>query len=143
MKRNSRPPDPIFQGSEKLYRRYKLDHIVNGSFTGIGLSFKNPPSVNRQKYSEPEDVLFSEASEFTGWGVASFEVREIPTPLPSDNPRYNLSPRHVPLEDNHAHSEIHCEEIPPAGYVEPASTVRKVLRATLAQRIRIEIESSV
>jgi hypothetical protein len=141
MRREGRPEDQKFEGSEKLFRRYKGEHLVYGSFTGLGLSFRNPPSVNREKYSEPQDVLFSEADEFANWGVVSFQVRELPSPLPPDNPRYSFGPRHVPLEDNYAHSEIHCEGIPPAGYVEPASPIRKVLRAMLGQRIKVEIEA--
>ena len=135
MKRNGRPEDPVFEVAEKLFRRYKSDHIVNGSFTGVGLSFKSAPSVTRQRYSRPEDVLFSEADEFENWGVVSLpSARSTPSPLPPENPRYNLGPKHVPLEDNYAHSEIHCEGIPPLGYVEPASPIRKILRATLGQR---------
>jgi hypothetical protein len=143
MKRNGRPEDPVFGGSEKLFRRYKSEHIVNGSFTGVGLSFKNAPSLNRENYSEPKDVLFSETDEFANWGVVSFRVQEIPSPLPPDNPRYNVSPKHIPLEDNYAHTEVHCEGIPAAGYVEPTPAIRKFLRATLGQRIRVEIESRI
>lgn len=143
MRRNGRPVDPIFEGSEKLFRRYTSKHIVSGSFTGLGLSFRNAPSVNRHKYSKAKDVLFSESDEFANWGVVSFEVREIPSPLPPQNPRYHLAPKHVPLEDNYAHSEIHCQGIPPGGYLEPSPAVRKLLRATLGQRIRVEIESRI
>jgi len=60
MKRAGRPEDPVFADVEKLFRRYKSEHIIEGSFTGVGLSFKNAPSLNREKYSEPQDVLFSE-----------------------------------------------------------------------------------
>jgi hypothetical protein len=135
MKRNGRPVDPVFEGSEKLFRRYKSEHIVDGSFTGVGLSFRNAPSVNREKYSRPIDVLFSEAGEFANWGVVSFRVLEIPSPLPPDNPRYELSPKHAPLEENYAHTEVHCEGIPATGYVEPAPAIRKMLRATLRETL--------
>jgi len=30
--------------------------------------------VNREKYSLPEDVLFSETRSYEGWGVLSFRV---------------------------------------------------------------------
>lgn len=143
MKRSGRPEDPVFADAEKLFRRYKSEHIIEGSFSGVGLSFKNAPSLNREKYSEPRDVLFSENEEFAGWGVVSLRVQDIPPALPVENPRYNLAPRHAPLEDNYAHSEIHCQGIPAAGYVEPSSPIRKILRATLGQRIRIEIESEI
>lgn len=143
MRRNGRAEDPVFNGSEKLFRRYKSEHIVDGTFTGVGLSFKNPPSVNREKYSLAEDVLFSESDEFRDWGVVSLRVEDIPHTMPAEKPRYQISPNHVPLEDNYAHSEIRCEGIPPKGYVEPSPGIRKILRATLGQRTKIEIESRI
>jgi hypothetical protein len=144
MKRNGRPVDPIFNGSEKLFRRFRSEHIASGTFTGVGLSFKDDaPSVNRQKYSFPDDVLFTEGGEYANWGVISLRVRDIPSELPDGSPRYRIGPRHDPLEDNYAHSGIHCEGIPAQGYVEPSPAVRKILRATLGQRIKIEIESQV
>jgi hypothetical protein len=143
MRRNGRPEDLVFEGTEKLFRRYRTEHIVSGSFTGVGLSFKNAPSVNREKYSQVTDVLFSETNDFESWGVLSLQAQQIPSPVPPENPRYTLGPKHSPLEDNYAHSEIHCESIPPIGYVEPAPPVRKMLRATLGQRFCIEIQSRV
>ena len=142
MKRNGRAEDALFEPAEKLFRRYKCEHFIAGKFSNMGLSFSNPPSVNRQKYSEPSDVVFSETNEFAEWGVLSFEVQHLPTPVPQDHPEYSLFPRHMPLEDNYAHSEVHCDCVPPSGtYVEPRPAIRKLLRTTLSQRITVEIEA--
>jgi hypothetical protein len=141
MRRKGRAEDPTFEPVEKLFRRYKREHVVGGAFSGVGLSFKTAPSLNREKYSQPQDVLFSEADEFVDWGVVSLQVQHIPVSVPNDHPLYNLFPKHAPLEDNYSHTEIQCVGIPPTGYVEPNPAVRKLLRAVLGQRIIIEIDA--
>jgi hypothetical protein len=78
MKRNGRAEDQDFQATEKLFRRYTRDHYMNGQFSNTGFAFTSPQSVNRQKYSEPVDALYSEADEFVDWGVLSFK-RERPS----------------------------------------------------------------
>jgi hypothetical protein len=144
MKRQGRPVDPEFLPAEKLFRRYQRTHIVDGVFTGVGLSFEDAPSVNRGKYSEAADVLFSEAEEeFAGWGVLSWQVQQIPTSLPEppEQPRFTIGPKHVPLENNYAHSEVHSARVNTEAYCEPDKGIRKILRATLGQRAIIEIEA--
>jgi hypothetical protein len=144
LRRNGRAEDPAFEAAEKLFRRYKRDQFVGGKFSNMGLSLKDPPSVNRQKYSEPSDVIFSEASEFEKWGVLSFQVQHLPRSLPPEAPAHVFSPRHVPLENNYAHSEVHCDRVSPTGaYVEPPPAIRKLFRATLSQRVVIEIEARI
>jgi hypothetical protein len=141
MQRNGRPADPVFALTEKLFRRYKRQHIVGATFSGVGLSFKDAPSLNREKFSRPQDVLFSEADEFANWGVLSFQVQHIPLSLPPEHPLYNLFPKHTPLEDNYSHTELYCVGTRSADYVEPAPAVRKLLRAAISQRITVEIEA--
>jgi len=122
MKRRGRAEDPVFEPVERLFRRYKREHIVGGAFSGVGLSFKDAPSLNREKYSKPQDALFSEADEFVDWGVVSFQVQQIPPSVPPERPLYNLFPKHAPLEDNYSHTEVHCVRIPSSGYVEPQTS---------------------
>jgi hypothetical protein len=141
MKRNGRPEDPVFEPTEKLFRRYKRQHVVGGAFSGVGLSFKDAPSLNREKYSQPQDVLFSETDEFANWGVLSFQVQHIPPSFPPEHPQYTLFPKHTPLEDNYSHTELYCVGTPSAGYIEPGPAVRKLLRAALSQKITVEIEA--
>jgi hypothetical protein len=140
MRRKGRSEDQSFDAREKLFRRYARAHYMNGQFSNTGFAFTSPHSVNRQKYSEPTDALFSEADEFAQWGVLSFKVVDLPTLFPPDDPRYSFFPKHAPLEDNYAHSEVWCDSLPPTGrYVKPSKGTRKLFRAVLSQRVVVEI----
>jgi hypothetical protein len=144
MKRNGRAEDQIFDANEKLFRRYTRAHYVNGQFSNTGFAFNSPQSVNRQKYSELADALFSETDDFANWGVLSFKVGDLPVLFPPDAPRYSFYPRHVPMEDNYAHSEVWCDSIPATGgYVKPSSGTRKLFRTVLSQRVVVEIVAAV
>jgi len=144
MRRNGRPEDQAFQATEKLFRRYTRAHYMNGQFSNTGFAFDSPQSVNREKYSEITDVLFSETEEFANWGVLSFMVKDLPSSFPSDDPRYTFFPMHVPMEDNFAHSEVWCDNVPPTGvYLKPSKSVRKLFRTLLSQRIVVEIVATV
>jgi hypothetical protein len=145
MLRNGRAPDAEFQPTEKLFRRYKREHFIDGRFSNMGLSFTNPPSVNREKYSQPSDAIFSEADEFLNWGVLSFQAQHLPAAFPTDRPAYSFFPHHVPLENNYSHSEVGCDTIPPSGtyQVPQPPGMRKLFRTTLSQRITIEIEAQI
>lgn len=144
MKRNERAEDQDFRATEKLFRRYTREHYINGQFSNTGFAFTSPQSVNRQKYSEPTDVLFSETDEFAEWGVLSFKCEDLPESFPPDDPQYTFFAKHVPMEDNYAHSEVWCDGRPATGeYVRPSKQLRKLFRAALSQRIVIEIAATV
>lgn len=87
-------------------------HYINGQFSNTGLSFDSPPSVNREKYSQPQDVLFSETDEFANWGVLSFRVSDLPSAFPVEYSQYSFFPKHIPMEDNFSHSEVWSDSIP-------------------------------
>jgi hypothetical protein len=91
MKRNGRAEDQEFQATEKLFRRYMREHYVNGQFSNTGFAFTSPQSVNREKYAEPADVLFSEMDEFADWGVLSFKCEDLPNSFPPENPQYKFA----------------------------------------------------
>jgi hypothetical protein len=136
MYRNGRPEDQVFDGAELLCRRYVQEHLINGQFSPAGFSFKTSgPSVNRQKYSDPEDVLFLPDGTFCDeCGVLEFAVWNIPARIQGGQSAYVFSPRHVPEDLNYAHSEIWCDsEEPTGGCVEPTRAVKKKLRAILGQ----------
>lgn len=142
MMRNGREEDTVFEPTEKLFRRYNREHFIDGKFSNMGFSFKSPPSVNREKYGEASDVIFSETDKFAKWGVLSFQAQYVSVALPPDRPEYTFFPKHVPLEINYAHSEVYCVAGSAMGaYVEPRSAVRKLFRATLSQRVVIEVEA--
>lgn len=136
MRRNGRAEDQIFGATEKLFRRYTRAHYMNGQFSNTGFAFTSPQSVNRHKYSEISDALFSETNEFANWGVLSFKAEDLPASFPPDEPRYGFFPKHVPMEDNYAHSEVWCDSLPVTGsYIKPSSGIRKLFRTVLSQRI--------
>ncbi|SRR6266478_3817669 len=142
MLRNGRPVDQDFQPVEKLFRRYAADHLIDGKFSPMGLSFDAPPSVNRQKFSESQDVLFSETNEFANWGVWSVKVGEL-SAFPETEPAFSFYPKHAPMEDNYAHSEVWSDQIPSTGsYAKPSKSVRKLFRTFLCQKIVVEIVAS-
>lgn len=60
-------------------------------------------SVNRGKYSSPRDVL---RPTDTGWGVATFLVRDIPPTLTHGTTQYDFKVIHLPESTNYAHSEV-------------------------------------
>jgi len=143
MLRNGRPEDPIFRPEELLYRRYLSDHWVGDHFSPAGFRFEKDSgqSVNRQKFSEPEDVLFSEDGSLDGYGVLEFATRDIPPRLQEmGTPVFVFFLKHVPQEENYAHSEIWCETEQETGrYGNPSQTVRKKFRTMLSQHVTVRI----
>lgn len=146
MWRNGRATDPVFEPGEKLFRRYRLEHLLDGKFSNMGLSFDQPLSFNREKYSEPSDVLFSDVDPDSGmfarWGVLSLRVRDIPSLFPVERPERHFYPVHAPLELNYAHSDVFCETpSTPGVYQVPPPAIRKLVRAILSQNVRVEIQA--
>jgi hypothetical protein len=138
MLRMGRPEDPDFSQDEALYQRYLKDHLIDGFFSPAGVRCPKQ-SVNRGKYSEPEDVVFSETALYAGWGVLHYLVRDL-NPALGDNPAFSFFPKHDPLDDNYAHSEIWADRIPPTGgCVTPSKTAKMAFRAHLSQRVRIDV----
>jgi len=144
LRRNGRPEDQEFLPEERLFRRYRREDYLGNQFSGLGFAFPKQ-SVNRGKYSNPEDVLFSNTDEFEGWGVLYFRAQDLPLRFPPDVAQYTFYPRHVPDDEMYPHSEVWCDRLPQTGaYVEPASkSVRKLFRAFMSQRVRVEIEAAV
>lgn len=141
----SEAADPEFEPEEYLYLRLKpacwtgeapivqalLNHVRFPAF-----------SVNRGKYSKPEDVLQPEQSN---WGIGSFRVGEIPGPLyqerkdlgdESDADKYTFGAVHLPEHDNYAHSEVQssCNGV---RNVQPSKTVKLEFRSRLRERIHV------
>ena len=143
MYRRGRPEVEIFEPSEVLYRRYRCEHWISGQFTGIGFKFPKQ-SVNRARFGEPEDVLYSESCEFDGWGVLEFNASDIPERLEiSAGPGFLFFMKHVPFEINYGHSEIWADKIMATGeYVEPSSSLKKLFRTIMSQRMKIRIEAN-
>lgn len=144
MYRNGRPGDQDFDPDELLYRRYLQQHWIDNHFSDLGFRFSDDSgqSVNREKYSEPEDLLFFDDGTFDDeWGVLEFAVSDIPPRLPEAGPvGFVFFPKHIPEEMNFAHSEVWCDNEERTGrYVRPNRTVKKLLRARLSQCVSIRI----
>jgi len=121
-------PDPEFEASERLFRRLHPDHFVSGVVTDAFLPFPSF-SVNREKYSHPEDVL----REHPHYGIAAFAVGDIPEKLDAEPGQvFRFGVEHVPLAGNYAHSEAHSflEGVK----AEPPRIVRKRFRELLRRR---------
>ena len=102
MYRRGRPVDPLFEPSENLYRRCQADQIVGRI---LPQAFRSPSfSVNRGKYSEPQDVLIP---SYERWGVAGFQVKDVPSRIVSSGgTQFEFRIDHIPEEDNYSHSEV-------------------------------------
>jgi hypothetical protein len=143
MRTGNRKPDPEFTPTERLFRRYLPSHFQNGEFTGLAFSLTNPMSVNRGKYSEASDAVFSETDEWAAFGVVSFQVRHIPPKLPLADPVFRFVVMHTPLRDNYSHSEICCHRISdPGKHTRPSTGVRKLLRTELSRGLVWEIRAA-
>jgi hypothetical protein len=129
-------PDPEFEASEHLFRRLHPDHFVRGAITDAFLPFPSF-SVNREKYSQPEDVL----REHPHYGIAAFAVGDIPESLDTESGQvYWFGVEHVPLIDNYAHSEVHSfhDEVK----AEPPRVLRKKFRDLLRRQTVVLKEPS-
>jgi len=130
-------PDPEFEASERLFRRLHPDHFVGGVITDAFLPFPSF-SVNREKYSHPQEVL----REHPRYGIAAFAVGDIPERLDADPGQiYRFGVEHVPLPDNYAHSEVHSFR--DGAKAEPPRIVRKKFRDLLRRQTVVLKEPSI
>lgn len=130
MYRRGRPIDPVFTSNEALYCRIRQTDYVPGS----SLNVRSPDfSVNRSKYSEPEDVLIP---KWLDWGIVAFRVDAIPSSLTSAGGiEYRFEVLHAPDEDNYAHSEVHTLKGEQRDPADVPKTVKKVFRQVLSERV--------
>ena len=150
MYRRWRPVVSGFRADELLYRRHRREDTLNGIILPGALAFPEKDentgqSVNRSAYSRPEDALWITTKRLDGMGVFSFPVSCLPEELicPSTARRFTFWPKHVPLRNNYAHSEIWSDDLPRrnAEYVLPTKLVRKELRARIQQNSRVVINA--
>jgi len=101
MRRNGRPLDPHFQPTESLFIRLRGQSRTEASPNDIRLPIQ---SANRSKYSKPEWILLP---SYEDCSVGAIKVRHVPVGMTSPgNVRFDLKVKHVPEDDNYAHSEI-------------------------------------
>ena len=145
---NGRTEDPEFSPDELLYRRVRESDLVDGVPSAASLPFgetaESGHSVNRQKYSAPQDVLEPDCCdgvERPDCVVVQFEVREVPEVLRTDDGTgrvYRFTMKHVPRRHCYAHSEIWCNQRGDiaADYERPPREIRNQFRGELARAIQ-------
>ena len=104
-----REVDNHFSPEESLYIRCFSDHVTeNGRVLALGFRFPNF-SCNRERYGELADVLYP---VYLDWGVATYQVRQVPSPLLSGDQKrtFDIKVEHDPLEHNYPHCEIRAFE---------------------------------
>ena len=131
-------PDNNFTPAERLFLRLNPVGWVPevASQQKIPLNEVRFPdfSVNREKYSRPEDVL---RPNWPDYGIASFRVMDVPESLVHEQTghQFDFRVEHVPEPDNYAHSEVRTYEGGQRARREPSKAVRLRFRAILQQRI--------
>ena len=140
MNRHGREVVADFAGSEFLFMRYMSQHFVQGQLLPEGIRSQLRQSVNRGRFSEPDDALFSETGKYDGLGVVEFRVADIPARLDQPNgPSYVFFMRHEPEDENYSHSEIWSDhEARTGGFRAPSRTVSLNFRILLCRSIRQE-----
>ncbi|MCD6183171.1 MAG: hypothetical protein J7K01_02595 [Thermovirga sp.] len=106
LKRNGRPLDNIFLDEEQLFYRVEDAIIEDGKIPPATIKFPNT-SMNREKYSEPEDVLEGKS----GHSVYKMKASQARCTHQTDGgdgriTAYDLKPVHDPVEDNYSHTEL-------------------------------------
>ena len=150
MFRNSRPVDPGFATTERLFLRCTRDMIdENGRMKVSAVAFPNQ-SVNRGKYSRPSDVLLPElrpgAGDWILWGVVEFAVMDIPETIESTGGvATTFGVEHEPTNDNYSHSELSASKGGKRQHRSKAINieVKKEYRTRLAQETRLIIRALV
>ncbi len=140
-------PDQVFLPDELLFRRIRPGAETVSTDTGKHPAFNEicfPRfSLNRGKYSSPEDVL---KPDHPGWGIFQFAVGDIPDKLYCESSKftYTFPLFHDPIQDNFAHSEIHSfsDDLKRDNPHAPSKTIRNHFRFLIQERALIIKEPS-
>lgn len=129
LRRRGRAAVQEFSSDERLFRRVTPHHPLDSE------GFVLPPgvplpdlSVNREKYSEPEDVLIGHPDAV---GIAAAVVGDIPAEIDG----YEFLPVHDPQEDNYSHTEIRTFRDGKRLRRKPPNLVRKEFRLSFRLQI--------
>jgi hypothetical protein len=124
-----RPADLDFDPDESLYRRIHPNYRTADGSINAGYLKLPTMSVNRGRYSEPEDVV----RNHPGQGIATFPVRAIPSSLrdPRESILYEFRVEHVPEVDNYSHSEVRTYVSDERSTAEPPAMIKKLFREAI------------
>lgn len=144
--RKGRVATQNFQPVEKLFLRFNKLLEENGYIYPSSIHFP-AFSVNREKFSEPNDVLLK---NYLDWGIAAFKVEDIPDDTETEqnddsHTVYSFKAVHCPEDFNYAHSEVHTERN--GSYKEnikiKSKIVKRYFKYTLSGRINIIKDSKI
>lgn len=145
MWQKGRPVDSHFEPTEALYYRCNPEHVINdGQALAVpGVKFPNT-SMNRGKYSEPEDVLIPPVDKplpgIELMRIAVLTVQAVSFEISLQPPAKSCAFRveHVPLYGNYSHSEVRAyKDGKREEKMSFSDTVKKLYRARLAQQAKI------
>jgi hypothetical protein len=119
---NGRSENPSFNRSERLFRRCPTEAVdeFEGRFRIIGQKAfdGHNQSTVRSLYSHPDHARWDSAKDpenepgfipqlYRDYYVVCISVADLPGPITSaGNQTHTFAPKHIPFEDNYAHSEI-------------------------------------
>ena len=150
LKANEVESDAPFTADELLYRRVNPEELnskgeVDPSWinvTSFTPDVESAPSVNRGKFSEPDDVLHHDCAQrdTTDWKVFYVRVDSLPERLVSGDGKrsFDFYPKHIPLEQCGAHSVVaSCitGDVNKA-YVKPSDKVARAFKAHFAVSLK-------
>jgi hypothetical protein len=139
---SGREADQVFEPGELLYIRFA---DVDGDGRPAGADIRCPDlSVNREKYSNAEDVLAAEYPKFKDFGYGSFRVDQIPKVI-LDGLKVEIAQRveHDPTQpprtpdENYSHCEIRSYKDEIRKTPKVSDSVRKQFRIRLAESIDV------
>jgi hypothetical protein len=130
--------DAIFTPEEMLYRRIEPNALPISQVTMIRIIPFPDCSVNRSKYSQPQDVLLP---DYLNWGVLGFAVQYVPKELSASESYSRFDVVHCPLSDNYAHSEIRSYKTG-TELKEPSKTIKMLFRDEIRKNARVILEPS-
>jgi hypothetical protein len=95
-------------------------------------------SINRERFSEPEDLLKPRWPVYSRHGIAVCRVCDVPPSLPED-PSLTYALVYCPEYGNDAHSEIRAYRngVELKDKKEATATVRSRFRAVLGERLKV------
>ncbi|MGA2589226.1 MAG: hypothetical protein ABSH32_04875 [Bryobacteraceae bacterium] len=144
--RNGRDPDQQFDPAERLFRRYPEASLVEGKPVPLAMQFDSGVSVNRAKFSEPQDVLepdYCEGRHRPGHVVLVLRVFTVPDAIGTEDRSgrvFQFRLKHTPRETCYPHSEAWCNQSGDIyqDYEKPPKQVRDKLRVALARHLGTE-----
>lgn len=143
----ARAIDPLFDGSERLFRSVSADHVVEGQILPSAVEMPRC-SFNREKYAaEPTSVFVALRPRDNG--VVALLAGDLPEPVPRQpkQPATTLVPLEFyvvdqPEETNTAHAEVRVRPVGSAGspnYQVKDKALRLKAQEALARKLSLLI----